>query len=119
MEYAGAVEVDPPFRTDENEWLVDAQWTVSRDGRSIGPGERAELDECVEGLRDLIDVDQGTRTYDGAVAAYDPRTRELVVISTRSGRVTRRVLRKARSVVNRDNVIDLAGHRRTISRSAL
>jgi hypothetical protein len=119
MEYAGAVEVDPPFRTDESEWLVDADWTVSRDGRSIRPCGHAELDECVEGLRQLIDVDKGTRAYVGAVAAYDPGTRELVVVSTRSGRVTRRMLRKARSALNRDNVIDFAGHRRTISRSAL
>jgi hypothetical protein len=49
------------------------------------------------------------------VAAFDPDTFELVLVSVRAVRVTRRILRKAR-VLRRDNVIDLATRRRRISR---
>jgi hypothetical protein len=118
MEYAGAVEVQPPFRADESEWLVQADWTASHGGRMIRPRGDAELDDCVQGLRDLVALDLGSRTYDGVVAAYDEQTRRLVVVSTRSGRVSRRTLRKPKDVVTRDNVIDLASHRRTIMRAA-
>lgn len=117
MEYAGAVEVHPPFRADESEWLAHADWVASRDGRTIRPRGDAELDDCVRGLRDLIGLDAGLRVYDGAVAAYDVRSRELVTVSTRAGRVTRRTLRKPGPVTARDNVIDLATHHRTISRA--
>jgi hypothetical protein len=116
MEYAGAVEVHPPFRGDEGEWLAQAEWVASRDGHTIRPRGGAELDDCVQGLRDLVGLDAGMRVYDGAVAAYDSRTRELVTVSARAGRVTRRTLRKPRQLVSRDNVIDLATHHRTISR---
>jgi hypothetical protein len=115
MEYAGAVEVRPPFRADEGEWLAPAAWVASRDGRTIRPRGDAALDDCVEGLRELIGLDAGMRVYDGIVAAYDSRTRELVTISTRAGRVTRRTLRKPQ-LVPHGNVIDLATHHRTISR---
>ena len=117
MEYAGAVEVRPPFRADECEWLAHADWVASRDGRTIRPRGDAELDDCVQGLRDLIGLDAGLRVYEGALAAYDPRTRELVAVSARGGRVTRRTLRKPGPPVSRDNVIDLASHHRTISRA--
>lgn len=116
MEYAGAVEIDPPFRPDESAWLVEAEWTVSDDGRTIRPHERALLAAAVGGLRGLVAIDAGARTYEGVVAAYDPTTRRLVIVSARAGRVTQRTLRKAPPVVNRDNVIDLASHRRTVSR---
>jgi hypothetical protein len=116
MEYAGAVEVDPPFRPDESAWLVDAEWTVSGDGTTIRPHERAQLAAAVGGLRGLVVVDAGARSYDGVVAAYDPTTRRLVIVSARGGSVTQRTLRKAPPGVNRDNVIDLASHRRTVSR---
>jgi hypothetical protein len=116
MEYAGAVHVVPPFRADESEWLEDTDWIASADGRTIRPHQHAELDDCVQELRDLVGVDLGARTYDGAVAAYDPYSWELVLISTRDGRVTRRTLRKARPVASHGNVIVLATHRRTISR---
>ncbi len=118
MEYAGAVEVQPPIRADEGEWLVRAEWTASGDGRTIRPRRDAALDDCVQGLRDLVAIDLGSRVYDGVVAAYDERTRRLVIVSTRSGRVTRRTLRKPQDVVTRENVIDLASHRRAIMRAA-
>jgi hypothetical protein len=117
MEYAGAIEVHPPFRGDEGEWLAHAGWVATRDGRTIRPRGDAELDDCVQGLRDLVGLDAGMRVYEGAVAAYDPMTRELVTVSTRAGRVTRRTLRKPRHLVSRDNVIELATHHRTISRA--
>jgi hypothetical protein len=115
MEYVGAVEVEPPFRSDESEWLVQAQWTTSGDGRMIRPHGRACLADAVRGLRNLVDIDTDSRSYEGVVAAYDPSTHQLATISVRGGRVTRRWLGKARAVLNRDNVIDLATHRRTIS----
>ena len=117
MEYAGAVEVQPPFRADECEWLANAGWFASRDGCTIRPRGDCELDDCVQGLRGLVGLDAELRVYDGAVVAYDPVTRELVTVSTRAGRVTRRALRKPRPLLARDNVIDLATHHRTVSRA--
>jgi hypothetical protein len=49
------------------------------------------------------------------VAAYDDTTGALVTVSARAGRVTRRTLRSGR-LRGRSNVVDLASHRRAISR---
>lgn len=112
VEYAGAVEVDPPARADEYEQLSTCGWSATRGGRMIRPLARMGLDECVEGLRDLVSVAGEGRTYDGVVAAYDDEKRELVIVTVRDGRVTRRTARKPRRVVRPDNVIDLATYRR-------
>jgi hypothetical protein len=117
MEYAGAVELDPPLDPEEASWVLDVGWTVAADRRVIRPSAATRLDDCVDGLRDLVELDVGLRRYDGAVAAYDARSGELVLVSTRAGRVTRRTLRKARGPVGRDNVIDLAGRRRALGRA--
>jgi hypothetical protein len=101
---------------DESSWVLDIGWAVSADRRVIRPAAATAVDQCVDGLRHLVDLDAGVRRYDGAVAAYDDATGELCLIGARAGRVTRRVLRKARAVSRGDNVIDLATHRRTISR---
>ncbi|HET7431638.1 MAG TPA: hypothetical protein VFJ89_09035 [Nocardioides sp.] len=115
MEYAGAVEVHPPFRAEERAWLEELPWRVSSDGTCLRPESGSDVDRCLAGLRHLVDLDGQERTYDGAVAAFAPDTFELVLLSVRARRVTRRTLRKGR-MVRRDNVIDLAARRRAISR---
>jgi hypothetical protein len=116
LEYAGAVEADPPFRADESGWLAATGWSVARDGRSIRPRRDSQVDQVLRTLRELVAFDLGRRSYDGSVAAYDPETRELVVIAAAQGRVGRRTLRKPR-LREESNVVDLAGHRRTAARA--
>lgn len=116
MEYAGAVEADPPFRPDQCGWLTTTGWSVARGGRSLRPRHDARVEEIERTLRELVALDSGRRSYDGAVAAYDSETRELVVISVGEGRVRRRTVRKPR-VVESTNVVDLAVHRRAMARS--
>ena len=115
MEYAGAVEVEPPFRASAQDWVRGSGWTPSRDGQTIRPRSGISLDDCVGSLRDLVTLDIGQRTYAGVVAAYDTDTRELVTVTARDGRVTRRTLRKS-PLRLRSNVVDLAARRRTVSR---
>jgi hypothetical protein len=115
MEYAGAVEVMPPLRAGAQDWVRGTGWTPSRDGQTIRPRADIGLDDCVGTLRDLVSLDAGQRSYAGVVAAYDTDTRELVTITVRDGRVTRRVLRSSR-VRPRTNVIDLAARRGSVSR---
>jgi hypothetical protein len=112
MEYAGAVEVDPPARADEHEWLRACGWSPARDGRTIRPRPDMKLDDWVDGLRDLVSMAGDARIYDGVVAAYDDEKHALVIVTVRGGRVTRRAARKPRPVVRQDNVIDLATRRR-------
>ena len=116
MEYAGAVEVTPPFRASAQDWVRGSGWTPSRDGQTIRPRAGITLDDCVGSLRDLVMLDSGVRTYEGVVAAYDVTRRELVTITVRQGRVNRRTLRKSPDRA-RSNVIELATHRRSVSRA--
>jgi hypothetical protein len=116
MEYAGAVEVTPPFRAHAQDWVRASGWTPSRDGETIRPRAGITLDDCVGSLRDLVNLDTGRRTYEGMVAAYDTSSRAMVTVTVRDGRVTRRTIRKPSERV-RSNVIDLATHRRALSRA--
>jgi hypothetical protein len=116
MEYAGAVEVVPPLRGGAQDWVRTTGWTPSRDGQTIRPRAGISLDECVCALRDLVSMDAGRRSYTGTVAAYDDISREMVMVTARDDRVTRRTLRK-RSGRSGTNVIDLATHHRAISRA--
>lgn len=114
MEIAGAIEVAPPFRGMEQERVFGAGWSPSPSGSYLRPRDDVSLDAAVRSLRDL--VEEGGRTYDGVVAAYDPATRGLVVVSVCDGRVRRRTVRRP-PVREGSNVIDLATHRRRISRA--
>jgi hypothetical protein len=116
MEYAGAVEVTPPFRASAQDWVRASGWTPSSDGETIRPRAGISLDDCVCSLRDLVSLDGGRRSYAGVVAAYEPDTRAMVTVTVREGRVTRRTVRKA-SERGRSNVIDLAARRGTFSRA--
>jgi hypothetical protein len=116
MELAGAIEVDPPFRGMEQEHVFGVGWSPSGDGRHVLPRAEVSLDAAVRALRELVAAEQGRRRYDGVVAAYDPDTRGLVVIAVHEGRVSRRTVRRP-PVQERSNVIDLATHRRWISRA--
>jgi hypothetical protein len=116
MEYAGAVDVTPPFRASAQDWVRGSGWTPSRDGQTIRPRAGISLEDCVGSLRDLVILDAGVRTYEGVVAAYDTTSRELVSITVRDGRVSRRTLRKSPERL-RTNVIELATHRRSVSRA--
>ena len=112
MEYAGAVDVEPPYGVDGHPPLP---WTLSRDGSELRPHPQAGLDVVVDALRDLVKEERGRRRFAGVVAAYDDETGALVTVSAAAGRVTRRTVRSGR-LRTRSNVIDLATHRRTISR---
>lgn len=114
MEYAGAVEVEPPFRGGELDWVHSAGWAPSRDGRRMRP-QLDDLSDLVRVLREMVSLDSGRRTYAGVVAAYDTGSRDLVLVHVRNGRVTRRTTRRP-EVRASSNVIDLATHRRAISR---
>jgi hypothetical protein len=113
MEYAGAVEVTPPFRQSAQDWVRGSGWTPSRDGQTIRPRAGISLEDCVGSLRDLVMLDTGLRSYDGVVAAYDTTTREMVTVSVSEGRVTRRTVRKAPERAD-SNVIELAARRRAV-----
>jgi hypothetical protein len=113
MEYAGAVEVAPSFPAGAQDWVRSSGWTPSRDGQTIRPRAEISLDDCVGSLRDLVAMD-GERSYAGVVAAYDTDTRELVTVTVREGRVTRRAISRPQ-VRTRSNVIDLAARRRSVS----
>ena len=116
IEYAGAVDVDPPFGATDVAFLADTtEWVASDDGSRLRPKPGADPRDAIERLRSLLSLNEGRR-LDGVVAAYDDETGELVAISVGGGKVGRRTLRKATPVTRRDNVIDLASHRRAISR---
>jgi len=94
MELAGSIKVDPPFVGMEQEEVFGAGWSPSGDGRDIRPREEVSLAAAVRTLRELVAADEGRRVYDGVVAAYDPETRGLVVVTVRDGRVSRRTVRR-------------------------
>jgi hypothetical protein len=116
MEYAGAVDVTPPFRASAQDWVRGSGWTPSCDGQTIRPRSGISLADCVASLRDLVTLDSGMRTYDGVVAAYDVESRELVTVTVREGRVSRRTVRKAPARLT-SNVVELDTHRRMRSRA--
>jgi hypothetical protein len=116
MEYAGAVEVTPPFRASAQDWVRGSGWMPSYDGQTIRPRTGISLEDCVASLRDLVTLDSGMRSYDGVVAAYDVDSRELVTVTVRAGRVTRRTVRKPPRRLS-SNVVELATHRRMRSRA--
>jgi hypothetical protein len=119
MEYAGAVDLDPPLDAEEASWIRDGVgpghggWIPIRDGGSLRPRPEADPAELVDWLRALVSAKH--KEVSGAVAAYDTETRELLVITARAGRVIRRVVRKAPEP-SRSNVVDLTSRRRTVSR---
>jgi hypothetical protein len=115
MEIAGAIEVEPPFRGMEQERVYGVGWSPSPSGRDIRPRDDVSLDAAVRSLRALV-AERDGRTYDGVVAAYDPTTRGFVVVTVSDGRVTRRTVRRP-PIRGGSNVIDLATHRRWISRA--
>src|SRR3954447_1876337 len=116
MELAGTIRVDPPLRGMEQERVFGAGWSPSGDGRDIRPRDEVSIDVATRTLRELVAADAGVRHYDGVVAAFDPVTRGLVVVAVHDGRVSRRTVRRP-PVRERSNVIDLATHRRRISRA--
>jgi hypothetical protein len=120
MEYVGVVEVDPCFSRDEVNWMAEGNatgWTVSRDGRILGPHPTIDLDACLQGLRDLVSLGRGEHTFEGAVAAYDTECGSLFVVTVRNGKVSRRTLRSRPEPPTGSNVIDLASRRRATSRA--
>jgi hypothetical protein len=116
MEIAGAIEVDPPLLGAEQETMSRAGWTASSDGRALQPRDGVSLAIAVQLLRQLARTHEGVRRYDGVVAVYDADSGGLVVITADDGRVSRRTVRRP-PVRERSNVIDLATHRRWISRA--
>lgn len=116
MEYAGAVEVTPPFRASAQDWVRGSGWTPSREGDTIRPRAGISLDACLCTLRDLVSLDAGKRSYTGMIAAYDPNSRELVTVTVRDGRVTRRTVSRS-TAPRRSNVIELAARRRAESQA--
>ena len=116
MEYAGAVEVDPPFGAPDRTRVRHAGWQPTRHGGVIRPASHELLDRCLASLRRLVADDAGKRTYAGALAAYDEETGRLAVVTVRDGRVSCRTVRAAR-LLPRSNVIDLTTRRRQVSRS--
>lgn len=119
MEYAGAMDLDPPLDAEGATWIRDGVgpghggWIPTRNGGSLSPRPEADPAELVDWLRALVAAKQ--HDVSGALAAYDTETRELVVVTARAGRVTRRVVRKA-PAPSRSNVVDLTARRRTVSR---
>jgi hypothetical protein len=118
IEYVGAIDLDPPLAAPDVCWLADGSatgWLASRDGSRIRPRRGTPLAICVQGVRDMVALDDGVREYDGVVAVYDDRSGELFTITARDGRVRRRTVRRPR-VRERSNVVDLATRRRAYSR---
>lgn len=112
MEYVGAVDIEPPYGSREEAWVLSVGWTLSRDGSELRPDRDCRLDLVVAGLRDLIKV-EGRRRFDGMVAAYDHVSGELVTITATARRVTVRTMRKGR-LRTRSNVVELATRRRSV-----
>lgn len=128
-ESAGAVDLDPPMSADEIGYVrrlaSDADprmmaWLPARDGTCLRPRPGAEVESCMESLRYLVATMERPGRFSGMVAIFDTGTRELVGITVANGRVTRRVLRKARpprATGPGSNVIELSSRRRTTNRA--
>ncbi len=124
-EFAGAIEIEPPLSGAEVAYVrrlagdddaAPMPWAPARDGTTLRPHGAAALEEAVASLRLLVGTMERRSRFRGTVAAYDDQGRDLVAITVANGRVTVRALRRARPATERSNVIDLATHRRTISR---
>ena len=115
MEYAGAVEVEPPFRGGAQEWVRDAGWTPSRDGRTIRPRDdtawTTRSAPCARWCR-------STTVSVPMPASWRPTTptRATWCWSPSATAGSRGVRPRRPQVREGSNVIDLATHRRTISR---
>ena len=125
-EFAGAIEIEPPLsgaevacvrRLADDQGAASMPWEPVRDGTSLRPHGAADLDAAVESLRLLVATMERPSRFRGTVAAYDARARDLFAITVANGRVTVRTLRRGGPATQRSNVIDLASHRRTISRA--
>ena len=124
IEYAGAIVLDPPLTADVVAWLADASagwpggWLVARDGSRLRPRQGSALEPSVSWLRTTLEYCDGVTEAEGKVAAYDSDTLQLVMITVRAGRVTRRIVqRKPHPARVRSNVVDLAARRRTTTRA--
>jgi hypothetical protein len=125
-EFAGAIEIGPPLSGAEVAYVrrlaadddaAPMPWAPARDGTTLRPHGASDLEEAVVSLRLLVGTMERPSRLRGTVAAYDVRARDLLAITVANGRVTVRALRRARAATQRSNVIDLASHRRTISRA--
>ncbi|MGA8248003.1 MAG: hypothetical protein WB797_13965, partial [Nocardioides sp.] len=99
-ELAGAVDLDPPLTPSEIAHVrrlaahaagVMMSWTPARDGRSLRPRSGADVDDCIDSMRYLLDTMARPGRFRGMVAAFDTDTRELVALTVSRGRVTRRI----------------------------
>jgi hypothetical protein len=120
VSYAGAVDVEPRLSARDILWIRERSeggWLSSRDGRRLHPRQGAELVATLGWLREFVAATREIATLAGAVAAYDEESGELTLLTVRDGRVTRRRLAKRELVRPRSNVIDLATHRRALSRA--
>jgi hypothetical protein len=124
-EFAGAIEIEPPLSGAEvahvrrlaGDGAAPTPWAPARDGTTLRPRGSVDLEGAVASLRLLVGAMDRPSRFRGTVAAYDADARDLLAITVANGRVTVRVLRRARAATQRSNVIDLATHRRTISRA--
>ncbi len=125
-EFAGAIEIEPPLSGAEvayvrrlagDDGAAPMPWAPTRDGTTLRPHGAVDLEGAVESLRLLVGTMERPSRFRGTVAAYDAHARDLLAITVANGRVTVRALRRARPAAQRSNVIDLATHRRTISRA--
>jgi hypothetical protein len=125
-EFAGAIEIEPPLsgaevayvrRLADDDAAAPMPWAPARAGTTLRPHGAADLEEAVVSLRLLVGTMERPSRFRGTVAAYDDHARDLHAITVANGRVTVRALRRARPATERSNVIDLATHRRTISRA--
>ena len=124
-EFAGAIEIEPPLSGAEvayvrrlagDDGAGPMPWAPARDGTTLRPRGSVDLDGPVASLRLLVGAMDRPSRFRGTVAAYDVEARDLLAITVANGRVTVRVLRRARAATQRSNVIDLATHRRAVSR---
>jgi hypothetical protein len=120
IEYVGVMDLDPPLDPELAAAVADSGraasggWLPTRDGSSMRPRPDADPDELVRWLRDFVAA--GHTAVVGVIAVFDTDTHQLVLVRARAGRVTRRTARPGSLPVARSNVIDLASHRRTVSR---
>ena len=128
IEFAGAVDVRPPLTTHEIAYVrrlaediggSPMAWDAAAGGSDLRPQEGADVDDCVESMRQLLLTMELTSRFRGMVAAYDSETRELTAITVSRGRVSRRRLFAPTGDKGRlgTNVVDLAARRRAVSRA--
>ena len=125
-DYAGVIEIDPPLTGREVAYVrrladgggpASMPWAASRDGTLLRARGHADVATALASLRMLVGSMDRPSRFRGTVAAYDPEALELVALTVTNGKVTVRVLRARRAASARSNVVDLARHRRTVSRA--